>query len=348
MHYLLVVLFFIIYTPQVWAVTYNYKAYIVFPQTGEEIYFDVVHNLDIGTGKVTGRTAKGAICKGTARPTSIPTNAFCIGQTGEAQIACTGGRQIVVSLLLENCTQGVGIGASSDKSDNEVLLSFGGLPQTLKQRAVAFGKQIQADVATPTGATGTGFFVSNDGGVVTNYHVIDGMRTVKIYDPKHNSWADAKVLGVDKANDVALLRAERPGNALPLAAKFSVKKGEQIFVLGYPRPGVQGTQQKATFGQVNSVMGEKDDIRFFQMDVPIQPGNSGGPVFNEVGEVVGIATSGLRGEYQNVNYALKLDYMFPLLAEALPDLSKVKPESGTFPQLVERYEDSVVMIVAEQ
>ena len=217
------------------------------------------------------------------------------------------------------------------------------------------GQYVPPPASTPTTpqvSTGTGFFISNDGGVVTNYHVIQNMRTIKVYDPKYNIWSDAEVMRFDKDNDVALLWAKRRGKALPLTSRFNMRKGEQIFTLGYPSPGLQGAQQKATFGRINANMGIADDVRYFQIDSPIQPGNSGGPVFNEAGEVVGIVTSRLVGDYQNVNYALKIDYLFPLIATVFPDIDKydnpnAKPEPGTLPQLVERYEDSVVMIVAE-
>jgi S1-C subfamily serine protease len=205
---------------------------------------------------------------------------------------------------------------------------------------------------TPQGSTGTGFFISNDGLVVTNYHVIENMRIINVYDPKYNVWSDVKVIRVDKDNDIALLWANRHSKALPMTSRFNMRKGEQIFTLGYPSPNLQGNQQKATFGRINSILGIADDVRYFQIDSPVQPGNSGSPVFNEDGEIVGIATVRLLGDYQNVNYALKIDYLFPLLASVIPDVYKyddpnAKPEPGTLPQLVERYEDSVVMIVCE-
>jgi S1-C subfamily serine protease len=199
---------------------------------------------------------------------------------------------------------------------------------------------------------GTGFFISNDGGIVTNYHVIKNMKNIMIFDPKYNIWSTAEVMRFDKTNDVALLWSNRSSKPLPISSRFNMRKGEQIFTLGYPSPDLQGSHQKATFGRINSLMGIEDDVRYFQIDSPIQPGNSGGPVFNESGEVIGIASSRLTGDFQNVNYALKIDYLLPLLGTVVSDLDKFddpnqKPEPGTLPQLVERYEDSVIMIVAD-
>src|SRR5262249_13383666 len=108
-----------------------------------------------------------------------------------------------------------------------------------------------------------------------------------------------------------------------------VKLGSSVFTLGFPEPDIQGFEPKLTKGDVNGLAGTRDDERYFQISVPVQPGNSGGPLFNESGAVVGIVTkrlndlamlsrSGMVG--QNVNYALKSAAILDFLA-AVPILA---------------------------
>jgi S1-C subfamily serine protease len=84
---------------------------------------------------------------------------------------------------------------------------------------------------------------------------------------------------------------------LPVAEHFDLKRGDEVLTLGYPSPSLQGIQQKATFGKINASTGLGDDHRFVQVDVPIQPGNSGGPLLNNQGAVVGVTTLRLTGNF---------------------------------------------------
>ena len=116
--------------------------------------------------------------------------------------------------------------------------------------------------------------------------------------------------------------------------------------LGYPRPRLQGARQKATFGRVNSAKGIHDDISNVQVDLPIQPGNSGGPLIDSKGRAVGVVASTLGLHSQNVNYAIKIDLLHTLIG-TVPDLNAASSSSGrklSFPELAEKFESSVVMI----
>ncbi len=95
-------------------------------------------------------------------------------------------------------------------------------------------------------------------------------------------------------NDVALLRVEGfITSSLPVRPTTELRKGDDVIALGYPLVSIQGQEQKATFGRVNALSGATGDDRFLQIDAPIQPGNSGGPLLDAHGNVIGIVTATL-------------------------------------------------------
>ena len=123
--------------------------------------------------------------------------------------------------------------------------------------------------------------------------------------------------------------------------------GDSVFTIGFPNPQMQGVEPKFTDGKISSLAGMLDDPRHFQISVPAQPGNSGGPLVNSVGNVVGIVVARLpdlaaiqisRMLPQNVSYALKCDSVTTFL-ESIPEFSgKLR---GPFPAKERRFEDVV-------
>jgi len=201
-------------------------------------------------------------------------------------------------------------------------------------------KSLPAESSKPPDevAFGTGFYVSDDL-VATNLHVVDGGDVSILLD--QDSEFPAKLILRDASNDLAILRMEgrhrplemeAPGIAhiCPLVdSDAHLVGGEQAVVLGFPLPGILGTEVVVETGLVSSPVGLGDDPRMFQISVPIQPGNSGSPVFNSRGQVIGVATSTLNNVYlfasagvipQNVNFAVKACYLRNLLA-LLPDVA---------------------------
>jgi S1-C subfamily serine protease len=161
----------------------------------------------------------------------------------------------------------------------------------------------------------------------------------------------------DSANDVAILKVDTTSVPIPLASTFASQKGEDVLTLGYPLIALQGQEQKATFGRINALSGLKDDVRLIQVDVPIQPGNSGGPLLNDKGEVIGVVTATLNSIVtlraaghlpQNVNYAIKIDYALPLLNSAGIALPRTSvPVKLDMSKIVALRERSVVLVVAK-
>src|SRR5207245_863278 len=98
----------------------------------------------------------------------------------------------------------------------------------------------------------------------------------------------ATLVKPDPANDLAILKVTGPTSPLPLAPSRSVKLGQAVFTIGFPNPDWQGVQPKLTKGEISSLAGMRDDPRHFQISVATQPGNSGGPLVDERGNVVGI------------------------------------------------------------
>ncbi len=176
-------------------------------------------------------------------------------------------------------------------------------------------------------ATGTAFCVSPGGYLVTNAHVVEYARRVDVRAPSGQE-LPARIVSVDRANDLALLKTAAPCVAIPIAPSGDAKLGSTVLTVGFPNPDLQGLQPKLTRGEINSLSGLQDDVRYFQVSAQVQPGNSGGALVDLRGAAVGVVSSRLSDRValersgsvpQNVNYAIKSSYLLSLL-EAVPDL----------------------------
>jgi S1-C subfamily serine protease len=165
---------------------------------------------------------------------------------------------------------------------------------------------------------GTGFYISSDGWLVTNNHVVKNVSEVDIRTAS-GEMLSARVMKTDPKNDLALLKAS---NAAPEWLPFSsgdATLGSSVFTVGYPRPTMQGVEPKFTDGTVSSLKGALDDATNYQISVPVQPGNSGGALVHlQSGWVIGVIRSQIDPTVaQNVNYAIKSTTVRTLL-EATP------------------------------
>jgi S1-C subfamily serine protease len=159
--------------------------------------------------------------------------------------------------------------------------------------------------------SGTAFFVSKDGAAITNSHVVERCQQIRV--GISGQQGSARVSGRDDKNDLALLATDlhpvQAANWRP-----SVQQGEDIVVYGFPLAGVLATGGNVATGNVTALAGLGDDSRFLQISAPVQPGNSGGPLLDRNGNVVGIVVAKLNalniasatGDIpQNVNFAIK-------------------------------------------
>ena len=169
----------------------------------------------------------------------------------------------------------------------------------------------------------------------------------------------ANVALSDAANELAVIKID--GAAFPVAplrSSSEVRKGSAVFTLGFPNTGIQGVESKITDGVISSLSGIGGQPNSFQISVPIQPGNSGGPLFDMTGAVVGVTSSKLnaiamleRGGSlsENVNYAIKSNYLLELVStdrNLNRKLEKAKNQKTLpLPILVEKAEDAIVFIV---
>ena len=176
------------------------------------------------------------------------------------------------------------------------------------------------------GWSGTGFALYQ-GHIVTNYHVVEDAKTIFIKGVKGDFNAEyrAKVIATDKTNDLAVLKIDDEKFSSFGTIPYKIKKsmsdvGESVWALGYPMTSVMGDEIKFTDGKISSRTGIQGDISVYQISVPIQPGNSGGPLFDNYGNIVGITSSGLNREEfnsENVNYAIKTSYLYNLIESTI-------------------------------
>jgi S1-C subfamily serine protease len=199
---------------------------------------------------------------------------------------------------------------------------------------------------------GTGFFVSKEGNVVTNNHVVNECSTVRVA-LINEEFQTARVVATDARNDLALLKADIHVNAVP-PIRSNVRMGESIAVYGFPLVGLLPSSGNFTIGYVTALEGLNADIREFQMQAPIQPGNSGGPVMDYFGNIVGVATAKLdeikvaaetKNTPQLVNYSIKSLFVVAFLEShgveptASPSTSELSPA-----QIAERAKSFTVRV----
>jgi serine protease Do len=160
-------------------------------------------------------------------------------------------------------------------------------------------------------SSGTGFFVTPDGKMLTNAHVVRGCKDISIVTDGQTR--PARVLARDEKNDLALLSTDlQPARAADW--RLRVRQGDDVVVYGFPLTGALASGGNVTTGIVTALAGLADDSRYLQVSAPVQPGNSGGPVLDRNGTVVGVIVSKLNalsvasvtGDIpQNVNFAIK-------------------------------------------
>ena len=182
-------------------------------------------------------------------------------------------------------------------------------------------------------ASGSGFAVSSKGHVVTNHHVIDGCQSIKIHFK--GKVIPTTIINFDPGNDVALLKGDfTPSHILPLSNE-KTELLQDVFVAGYPFGNKISTSIKVTKGIISSLTGIGNNFSNFQIDAALQPGNSGGPILNNKGNVIGVAVAKLDRKYieknfgvlpENTNFGIKTSVVKSMLNSS--DISLPNPNKN--------------------
>ena len=175
------------------------------------------------------------------------------------------------------------------------------------------GKILAPSEGPSTNTFGTGFFVSNKGHIITNFHVVRNSNNIKfIYNSDE---VDAKLIESDQQLDLALLKSKVKNKNYIKFSNKSPQKAQNILVAGFPFGKVISSDLKITGGIINSLKGGGNDTTRFQIDATVNPGNSGGPIVDKVnGSLVGVAVARLSKDFtkevfgaegENTNYGIK-------------------------------------------
>lgn len=206
---------------------------------------------------------------------------------------------------------------------------------------------------------GSGFVIQQNGYILTNYHVIKKATRITITVPGRQT-VTARLVTTDQEKDLAILQVSL-GNltALPIASSEAVQVLDSVTVLGYPLPGELGTALSASDGKVNAVReGHNSSTSLFQIDANVNPGNSGGPLLNNHGEVVGIVVAKINSlQYakengslpERINFAIPINEAQALLRKVIPNFAlSNRQEVLTDQQVFQSAKGSTVLIVADQ
>ncbi|MBI3199543.1 MAG: trypsin-like peptidase domain-containing protein [Rhodospirillales bacterium] len=276
---------------------------------------------DLYTGSATGyldrsgtielKNAAGNRCSGDF--------VYGVGLTGRGLIACDDGQRAAISFTGLSPMSGFGSGTSS--SGRPVAFTYG-LSREQSARYLGFKATapgavtaaVPGNAAPPAAAkrvgTGTGFYINRQGHLLTNAHVIAKCRELTI-SRQGAAPVPASVVKSDASNDLAVLIATPSPAVATFRAGRPVRAGEAVVAYGFPLTGTLSSGGVVTNGSISALSGIRDDSRYLQISAPIQGGNSGGPLLDTAGNVVGVITASLgsrsRDVPQNVNFALKAD-----------------------------------------
>lgn len=280
------------------------------------------------TGQIALDNGQGTRCVGqfSGRSSTVRTVAWVLiggrppplSGAGRALLTCSDGQQALIQFTSTGEESGYGFGTTRD--GQPVRFTYG---MTREQSASYLQVQPASSGSAPSRpsaviGSGSGFFVTRRGQLVTNAHVVERCRAISVTTLSGETMT-ATVAGLDKNNDLALLDtgAPRPAVAV-LRGGRPMRQGEAVVAYGFPLSGALSSGGVATSGSISALQGLGDDSRYMQMSTPVQPGNSGGPLLDMGGAVVGVVSARLGGRAargaQNVNFAIKADVVKTFLA----------------------------------
>ncbi len=206
--------------------------------------------------------------------------------------------------------------------------------------------QVSPDSNKHQSWSGSGFYVSPEGHIVTNEHVVRSCKKIVIQPQK----IEAKIISKDSKYDLALLKVDSNSSNVATFRNEPVVLGEEIITAGFPYKDILSSSIKITTGIVGSLAGIRNDQKVMQITAPIQPGNSGGPLIDSYGNIIGVIVSKLDSEFmiklykdipQNVNFAIKGSHVKDFLTRKGIRFNqsnhKQKQDVTTISQLAQNY-----------
>jgi hypothetical protein len=193
--------------------------------------------------------------------------------------------------------------------------------------------------------TGSAFLVSREGHLVTCAHVVKGATKIDV--ELNDVTSKAEVVALDNEHDLALLKMEAGDwTTLPIGDSRAVQLAQDVRVAGYPLTDVLGRSIKITRGTIAGIVERSEEGELFQVDAAVNAGNSGGPLVNESGHVVGVASAKLCGaEISNIGFAVPAERVQELLSDHGVAFRSVEPEADLpGPELAKRVTPAVALL----
>jgi S1-C subfamily serine protease len=241
-------------------------------------------------------------------------------------------------------------GDGGDRVVREAFAAWGTrLPDRPQARATELPRRpsLESPRRPAPNSSGSGFFISRSGHVLTNAHVVKGCTSISL-SMAAGAGVPAVVVASDDRDDLAVLKADaRPEHVAPLRTTPSARPGEAIVVFGFPLPGLLATSGNTSVGIVTALAGLRNDPRQLQISAPVQSGSSGGPVLDNNGNILGVVVSKLNALRiaqvtddlpQNVNFAIKVSTAVNLLdAHSVPyEVGQQPSDIISVPDIVKR------------
>lgn len=207
-------------------------------------------------------------------------------------------------------------------------------------------------VSTDKTAYGTGFFVRSDGYIVTNYHIIKGAEYVSVTRYGSSTGSEAEVIGGSETDDIAVIKIKGKGYpTVAIGDSDAIHVGDVAIAIGNPggrdaswtttQGIVSAVTREVTIGDSTTALGE---MHMIQTDAPVNPGNSGGPLCNDRGEVIGIVTRKLT-DYEGIGFAIPINGAMKLVdsiirtggvGDAPSEISRMRPTIGITGSTIEK------------
>ncbi|MBE6661723.1 MAG: trypsin-like serine protease [Ruminococcaceae bacterium] len=185
--------------------------------------------------------------------------------------------------------------------------------------------------------TGSGIILTSDGYIATNYHVVENAKTIRAITSDGQSY-DAEFINGDELNDVAVLKVEAHNlKAAKIGTSENSRVGDQVIAIGTPHSiDYQGTMTSGYISALNRRFVEQNEngtvkkvLYLIQTDTSVNPGNSGGPLFNRNGEVIGIVTLKIAGaNYEGLGFAIPMESVMPLINDIMRNGEITDPDAG--------------------